>query len=131
MTRIKIVKPKYLSDKHLGAEYRELPRIFGLVRKAIERNERPSDTRNPSEYVLGKGHCRFFYPRLAFLEERYRQLCRECRLRGRTVNYGDVKELTKDIPKEWFGEWIPDKKALMLNIGRIQKRGGLRKLKET
>jgi len=31
MTRINCAPKKELSDKHLAAEYRELPRIFGLV----------------------------------------------------------------------------------------------------
>jgi hypothetical protein len=39
MTRINCIDPALLSDKHLGAEYRELPRIFNLVRDAIKRGE--------------------------------------------------------------------------------------------
>lgn len=42
MTRINVIEPSRLSDQHLGAEYRELPRVFGLVRDAIARGERPT-----------------------------------------------------------------------------------------
>lgn len=127
MTRINVIDPALLSDKHLGAEYRELPRIFGLVRKAIERGETPTDKRNPPDYVLGPGHVRFFYPRLGFLAERYRALCTECRNRGRQVNFGDVTELTREIPASWFGQWVPSFEAQQLNIQRINERGGLRR----
>ena len=60
MTRINCVPPSELTVQHLVAEYRELPRIFALVRAAIARGERPDDTRNPTEYRLGSGHVRFF-----------------------------------------------------------------------
>lgn len=32
MTRINVIPVQLLSDQHLGAEYRELPRVFGAVR---------------------------------------------------------------------------------------------------
>lgn len=126
MTRINVVDPSLLSDKHLGAEYRELPRIFGLVRKAAERGEAPTDQRNPSRYRLGPGHVRFFYPRLGWLLSRYRAVCDECRVRGRAVNYSDTAPLVRGIAEEWFGQWAPDDSATALNIERINQRGGLR-----
>ena len=39
MTRINLVPPKELTDQHLMREYQELPRIVGLVRKAIHRGK--------------------------------------------------------------------------------------------
>lgn len=126
MTRINLVNPESLSDAHLGAEYRELPRIFGLVRKAIERGETPSDPRNPTSYTLGKGHCRFFYPRLGWLSRRYLQLCDECRVRGRVVSFGSVQGLIAGIPPEWLGDWVPSVTDIELNVARINIRGGLR-----
>lgn len=51
MTRINCVAPIELTTKHLVAEYRELPRIYNLVRAAIKRGERPSDARNPKHYT--------------------------------------------------------------------------------
>lgn len=126
MTRINVIDPALLSDKHLGAEYRELPRIFGLVRKAVERGENPIDPRNPRQYRLGPGHVRFFYPRLGYLISRYLRLCDECRSRGRLVRYGDPSPLVEGIPAEWFGQWTPDDTAQRLNIERINQRGGLR-----
>lgn len=121
MTRINVVPPSELSDKHLGAEYRELPRIFGLVRAAAERGERPTDSRNPAEYVLGKGHVRFFYPRLGYLQKRYEQIVAECYKRGRKVSFAEAPT-PKGISEEWFGDWVPDDAAMALNRQRILER---------
>ena len=35
MTRINLLPPSQLADQHLIAEWRELPRIFGLVKKKL------------------------------------------------------------------------------------------------
>lgn len=124
MTRINCIDPELLSDKHLGAEYRELPRIFGLVRAAQARGEAPSDPRNPKQYTLGKGHCRFFYPRLAYLKHRYRLLVEECQKRGRKVSYPVIDD--SGIDHVWFNHWYPIEADKALNIERINARGGLR-----
>ena len=49
MTRINGIPPQELTGPHLVAEYRELPRIFALVRAAAARGARPEDPRNPLE----------------------------------------------------------------------------------
>lgn len=117
MTRINLVHPSTLCDKHLGAEYRELPRVFGLVRAAAARGERPADPRNPTEFRLGSGHVRFFYPRLGWLVERYMLLVQECKRRGRTVNF--TAPDIHGIPVEWFGYWQPNERDLALSQARI------------
>lgn len=43
MTRINLVHVKELADQHLMAEYRELPRVFGAVRKHVQDGKRVSD----------------------------------------------------------------------------------------
>lgn len=127
MTRINVIPPSMLSDAHLGAEYRELPRVFGLVRDAIARGEKPDDPRNPKEYVLGKGHVRFFYNKLGYLGSRYHDIIDECHYRGRVVNYSHLPDFIWDIPEQWFKPFVPDEKAKQLNLARINERGGLRK----
>lgn len=47
MTRINLIPPAQLSDQHLLAEYRELPRIFTMAHEAALRSEHPDDPRNP------------------------------------------------------------------------------------
>jgi deoxyribonuclease (pyrimidine dimer) len=122
MTRINCVPPEILSDKHLGAEYRELPRIFALVKNASLRGERPDDKRNPNLYKLGSGHVRFFYPRLGYLRDRFTAVVQECEKRGRKVTFPSVPDL--DIPQEWYGDWTPTQEAININIERLKQRGG-------
>lgn len=120
MTRINVVPPRELSDKHLGAEYRELPRVFAHVRKAILRGWRATDPRYPAEYTLGRGHVLFFYPRLSWVCVRYDLLVQECHRRQRVVNY--PRPDTTGIPEEWFGGYIVTPAALALNRQRIKDR---------
>lgn len=54
MTRINLVEPRYLTDEHLLAEYRELPRVFTYVDRHGIAEDRPES------YKLGKGHVKFF-----------------------------------------------------------------------
>jgi deoxyribonuclease (pyrimidine dimer) len=122
MTRINCVPVEELTDKLLGAEYRELPRLFGQILKAIERGEQPNDKRNPTEYKLGKGHTRFFYNKTAWLCNRYYQLVEECIKRGRTVNFPTPPNTVFDIPIEWCMDWTPTPEALELNRQRIKER---------
>jgi len=123
MTRINCVPVEELTDKHLGAEYRELPRLFGQILKAIERGESPDDPRNPKEYKLGKGHTRFFYNKILWLSYRYRELVKECEKRGRTVNFPHVPHFIYQIPNKWWGHmWKPTPEAMELNRQRIQER---------
>ena len=129
MTRINLIDPVYLLDMHLGAEYRELPRIFGLVRKAQLKGLSPKDINIPSHYVLGKGHVRFFFDKLGWLRLRYRSLVRECLIRGRAVNFPDDDSLTEGIDPCWLNHWSPSKKETMLNLSRLNERGGLRRSK--
>lgn len=121
MTRINVVPPAELCDQHLLAEYRELPRIFGLVERAVQRGERPDDPRNPMAYTLGAGHCRFFYARLAYLSTRFRHLRDELERRGFRLQFTQPPP-RGDIPDEWWCSWAPDAQAVEVNRARIQER---------
>ena len=120
MTRVNLVPPSELSRLHLIAEYHEIPRIFGLVRKAIERGEKPDDKRNPKEYVLGPGHCRFFYPLLGWLRHRQTSLIFEMNMRGYKPLY-DADDLD-GISIDWQGWYTPTEEAIALNRARIKER---------
>ena len=122
MTRINCVPPAELTTPHLIAEYRELPRIFGLVRAAIARGERPDDPRNPAEYRLGSGHVRFFYPRLGFLARRQEALIAEMLRRGYSPSFTDPAGLLTGISEEWCGDWVPSEAAVAINRDRIAER---------
>jgi len=131
LTRINLIDPVYLLDKHLGAEYRELPRIFNLVRQVQSRGLTPKDIEIPSQYVLGKGHVKFFFNKLGWLRSRYRSLVRECLIRGRAVNFPDDDSLTIGIDASWLGHWSPSREEILVNLSRLNERGGLRRSKKS
>lgn len=122
MTRVNCIPPRELTREHLIAEYRELPRIFALVKAASERGERPDDRRNPRAYTLGAGHCRFFYPRCAWLAERYASLVAEMVARGYRPQFLTLAPVATAIPPEWWGSWEPDDAAMAINRARITER---------
>lgn len=127
MTRINCIPPHELTGPHLVAEYRELPRVFALVRAAIERGERPDDPRNPAQYTLGVGHVRFFYCRLGYLVRRQASLVEEMKTRGFHPKYDDVCGLLDGFPKEWCQDWEPTPDAVRHNRARIAERMRLSK----
>lgn len=122
MTRINCVPPEELTAKHLVAEYRELPRIFTLVRKAQDRGLTDVDIMIPPVYVLGTGHVRFFYNKLKYLETRQIMLIDEMRKRGFKPNFVKIDELMTGINQMWYNDWIPDDKAMEINRQRINER---------
>lgn len=122
MTRINCIPPSELTGPHLVAEYRELPRVFSLVRAAIVRGESPDDPRNPPDYRLGAGHVRFFYPRLGFLARRQAGLVAEMQARGYRPGFTDTGRLLDGFPPAWCEDWDPPPAALALNRARIAER---------
>lgn len=122
MTRINCIPPSELVDKHLVAEYRELPRIFGLVKKAQERGLTPSNINAIPVYALGTGHVKFFYDKLQYLQKRQQMLINEMRKRGFKPNFVNVEELMQGINQMWYGDWEPDEKAMTINRERIKER---------
>jgi len=113
MTRINLVNPVELNDSHLLAEHRELTRIPNNIIKG-----KYSLSGVPSEYVLGAGHVKFFYNRLAFLKRRYDALHNECLERGFNVQY----RFPEGLPVELMGDYIPTEHALRINRERIIAR---------
>lgn len=119
MTRINCVPVQELHDKHLGAEYRELPRVFKLAYAAYQRGEDPG--KYPQEYLLGKGHVKLFYTRLEWLAQRFDAIYMEMRSRGWKPQYDTVPVLPR-MPATWWQCWYPTEEALATNRQRIQDR---------
>lgn len=124
MTRINCIPVKELHDKHLKAEYYELPRVFGLVRGQLEKGVPVAliGSDAPEQYTLGTGHIKFFYRKLGYLIERQADLITELVTRGVKVQYTDLTGLLHGIPQELVGHWRPTKAAQALNRERIGDR---------
>lgn len=123
MTRINCVPVTELHDRHLVAEYRELPRCFGLMYQAQLRGEAVRDRRNPTEYVLGPGHVRFFYDKGLFLLKRQRELVAEMLRRGFNPQHRDPENFMPIDMDPWrMMDWTPDAAALALNRARLAER---------
>lgn len=77
MTRINVgVHPYELPNKLLLAEHREITRIPNAIISG-----KAKIVNIPKKFTLGKGHVKFFYNKLLFLEKRYKQIYEECRKR--------------------------------------------------
>lgn len=113
MTRINLVPPSELTTKHLVAEYRELPRVFALARKARPQADLPS------QYTLGAGHVRFFYDKIGWLLERQKALIAEMQRRGYRPQHTDPESLAEGLA---LGQWSPPPEAIALNRARISER---------
>jgi len=128
MTRINsAINTKNLTDQHLIAELRELPRIFTAVNKRIEQNKSFDDI--PNEFCLGAGHTKFFYNKLAFLDVRYLSLICEYQARyNKKGSWGDMystkflKTNSSDYNKQLYKNYTPTQQEKQLLIDRISTR---------
>lgn len=122
MTRINLIPPKQLIRQHLVAEYRELPRVFGLVHKQVKSGKRPRNLKIPNSYRLGTGHVTFFYDKLEFLRKRFQLLVDEMRARCYTVNHAEIPSFTADISAEWWNDYYPSDAEIAISNARIEER---------
>ena len=96
MTRINLIPPEFLSDQHLLAEYRELPRIVNSYKCNIYNPNKNFYKNIPTKYKLGTGHVKFFRNKIKFLLDRYKLLVKELLYRGFNISYyseGDYNDL--------------------------------------
>lgn len=106
------------------AEYRELPRLFKLMRAYHDRGGVGDDL--PPTYRLGRGHVMFFYDKGGYLVRRQTHLIREMKRRGYRPQFDNPIELAHGIPDHLMKRWRPTEADQLINIARINDRGGLR-----
>jgi len=110
MTRINVVEPDRLTDQHLFAELRELPRAWKYAR--------PGRLDIPETYRMGDGHVLFFADKTGWLSERFALLLNEWRGRGFVWNGPDAL-----IPVPGAdGWWTPTDEARRANARRLIDR---------
>lgn len=110
MTRINCVPVVELSNLHLLAEYRELPRISRLAKK---------NDNIPTNYCLGTGHVKFFYDKGFWLKKRFEeQIVPEMIKRGFKPQYKEYRV----HPDGLNNDWSVTQEAIELNRARIKER---------
>lgn len=108
MTRINTIDPADLLDQHLMAEYRELPRIFGVAD--------PRRSGLPSSYRMGAGHVLFFFDKTSWLAQRHAAIVRELVVRGYNLSHRDPLVPVGGVA------WEPTPADHAENLGRLQER---------
>ncbi|WWP52207.1 endonuclease V N-glycosylase UV repair enzyme [Enterobacter phage ZX14] len=121
MTRINLTLVSELADQHLMAEYRELPRVFGAVRKHVQNGKKLKDFKISSVFILGTGHVTFFYDKLEFLRKRQIDLIAECLKRGFKIQDITVQDIS-DIPVEFRNDYVPTPDALKISQARLDEK---------
>ena len=96
MTRINVVPVEELSDQHLIAEYRELPR-------AVKQNFDLTDA--PKKYVLGKGHVKWARKHIHYVLLRYHDIYYEMLYRNFKPNY-TFNDLLMYATADWYREGL-------------------------
>lgn len=118
MTRINLLPPSELADQHLIAEWRELPRIFGLVKKKLAENKPILPW---VKYTMGTGHVHFFYDKLLFLQKRHQALVKEAQKRG--FNLSKTEKISLDgFPSAYCQDFSPSEADLIISQQRIQEK---------
>ena len=121
--RVNIIRPKYLTDQHLLAEYNELNMVAqSFSRSLLFKNGK--DETIPKEFTLNSGHVKFFYNKGKYLYRRFYDIKSELRNRGINARL-DFKNYWLYRP-ELFNDWRPKKKDYDIIFERIKYKIGLK-----
>lgn len=117
MTRINCgIPPKQLVDKHLIAEHHEIVRIPNAVKKQGKKLKMDL----PETFRLGTGHVRFFYNKLKYLHNRYREIHQTCL--ERNFNVQNFDSAFQWIPEHLYNDYSPTTADAELVTNRINER---------
>ncbi len=126
MTRINTYHPRFLSNSHLIAEYRELPRVPNRVASG-----KPYKT-IPETFRLNTGHESFFGNKIQWLDVRHSQILAE--MQRRTLHFPDrfsgnysinIEAACAEVQRErpdLYNYWEPTKEAHLELVKRVIER---------
>ena len=114
MTRINLTPVVELSDQHLIAEYRELPRMGSFEEKTIKLQ---GDI--PVTFTLNKGHMTFFLDKARFLEKRHKEIVEECLRREINIKNTQPFRMKGRFKQK---EWVPNDHEIQISRKRIEER---------
>lgn len=122
MTRINIIDPSELYDQHLVAEYREIFMVVPSLRRSLNRKTPFKKSEIPNTYTLNRGHVKFFYNKLEYLQKRYQSLITEMKRRGMNPDAKRTFPDISDLPEWTKGDWSPTLEEQKIVRARIEKR---------
>jgi len=123
MTRVNCIPVEHLSNKHLVAEWHEMPRVVTMVEKQIANEGQIKIP--PNTYRMGTGHMQFFADKLGYVSWRMLRIRNEMKLRGydaRPYVLDRLKSRIQSLPKYLNNQWYPDAYDMETNLIRLQKR---------
>lgn len=119
MTRINLIDPEHLTDQHLIAEYRELPRIFAL---ALKHNNSGKPMPKVSNYRMGSGHVIFFYDKILFLIDRQQKIINELLNRNFSIMHTEVDAPINDLSDKYLNNWSPSTHEISISKQRLKEK---------
>ena len=126
MTRINLIEPSELTDQHLIAEYREIFMVGSALQRSMKAHGWEHTKKQlPNEFTLNVGHVKFFYDKGKYLHNRYLQLIDEMHKRGMRPD-PDRKFKRNQWPDEFYKDWAPEEKDIVLIRQRIQEKISLK-----
>lgn len=124
MTRINLISPTHLTQRHLSAEYKEITHFLWCIKRRVDNRQGLADI--PKKYTLNKGHCLFFYDKGKYISDRLCALKDEILSRQGTLNielfHTRRQKILDTYPDEWYNDYQPDEHAFSLVIRRIGTR---------
>jgi len=124
LTRINLIPPDELTDQHLMAEWREIKMIPASLRRSLKTKSIDDILKSiPKEFILGKGHVKFFYDKHEYLSDRYCDLSKELLKRGYKIKHrGPYEDFCKDISLIFFDWYEPTEKDFEIIRNRIAEK---------
>lgn len=122
MTRINVIPPKDLHNRHLVAEYKEFTQFLHIIRKREQFNDLPE------AYTLNGGHCKFFFDKGKYMIDRFQSIAEEMVSRGIRLDVEKFEERAKVLKDTYQGkpnimnDYIPTEEAIAINKERIALR---------
>src|SRR5574343_1485221 len=117
MTRVNLIPPNQLTNKHLVAEFKELSQLIGQIRKMIKNPNVLNKI--PTEFTLNTCHVTFFVDKLLYVKNRHLLVKQEMINRGFKA---DADLNLQDLPPHLFNDYIPTPQAVDIVKARIQLR---------
>ncbi len=116
--RINCIPVEHLTDQHLRAEWVEMLMLPAFMKRSLKAKGR-LEIDESIDYKLNTGHARFFYNKLKYVENRYKEI--ESEMKRRYFKANPSLDLSM-FPKELFNDWTPTKKDIIVNTNRILTR---------